>query len=308
MAVVEQDTGRAPVATLREARRFNRFDNPWLNAKLIAGVILVGGVIALGVFGRYFWDTTLARAASSPLNLPPMWQEGGDPAHPLGTENMGRDMLALLIEGAPATLQIGIVAGSVGMGLGIVFGFLAGFIGGWVDDVIRTASDVATTIPSLLILIVISSYVEQVTLVTMALIVSLFAWAHPTRFVRAQVLSMREQGYVLVAKLSGSSTFDIMFREMMPNLLPYLIASFIGNVAGGILAAVSLEVLGLGPQRIPTLGMTIYYSLQASAIIRGMWWWWGFPALILIFLFVGLFLINIGMDEVSNPRLRKARE
>ena len=308
MAVTEQESTTGQVVTLRAARRFNRFDNPWLNAKLVAGVILVGGVILLGVVGPYFWDTSLARAASSPLNLPPMWEEGGNPAHPLGTENMGRDMLALLIMGAPATLQIGIIAGAVGMGFGIIFGFLAGFIGGWVDDVIRTAADVATTIPSLLILIVISSYVKQVDLVTMALIVSLFAWAHPTRFVRAQVLSMREQGYVQVAKLSGSSVFDIMFKEMMPNLMPYLIASFIGNVAGGILAAVSLEVLGLGPQRVPTLGMTIYYSLQAAAILRGMWWWWGFPGMILIMLFVGLFLINIGMDQVSNPRLRKARE
>jgi peptide/nickel transport system permease protein len=308
MATTEQDTGQAQVVSLRKARRFNRFDYPWLNTQLIAGALLVGGVLLIGLVGPYFWDTTLSRATYSPLNLPPMWQEGGDPAHPLGTENMGRDMLALIISGAPATLQIGIVSGAVGMGLGIIFGFVAGFMGGWIDDVIRTASDIAITVPSLLILIVISSYVEEVTLVTMALIVSLFAWARPTRFVRAQVLSMREQGYVLVAKLSGASTFDIMFKEMMPNLIPYLFASFIGNVAGGILAAVSLEVLGLGPQRIPTLGMTIYYSLQAAAILRGMWWWWGFPALVLIMLFVGLFLINIGMDEICNPRLRKARE
>lgn len=305
MATSESET---PITSLQKPSRWDRFDNPWLNARLIIGVILVGGILFLGLFGPLFWDTTLARAASSPLNLPPAWQEGGSWEHPLGTENMGRDMLALLIEGAPRTLQIGIIAGGVGMGLGIIFGFLAGFLGGWVDDVIRTASDVATTIPSLLILIVISSYVEQVDLTTMALIVSIFAWAHPTRFVRAQVLSMREQGYVQVARLSGASTFDIMFKEMMPNLMPYLIASFIGNVAGGILAAVSLEVLGLGPQRVPTLGMTIYYSLQAAAILRGMWWWWGFPAVILILLFIGLFLINIGMDEVSNPRLRKARE
>jgi peptide/nickel transport system permease protein len=217
-------------------------------------------------------------------------------------------MLALLISGSPATLQVGFVVAIVGMTVGIILGFTAGFIGGWIDDVIRTASDIVLIIPSLLILIVISAYVEQVDVTTMALIVSIFSWAYPTRVIRAQVLSMREQGYVKVARLSGASTFAIMFKEIMPNLLPYLIASFIGSVSGGILAAIGLEVLGLGPQRVPTLGVTINNALQSSAILRGMWWWWFFPTLILVAIFSGLFLINVGLDEVANPRLRKAKE
>jgi peptide/nickel transport system permease protein len=142
---------------------------------------------------------------------------------------------------------------------------------------------------------------------TMAFVVAMFAWAGPTRVIRSQVLSLREQGYVRMARLSALSTFDIMFREIMPNLLPYLAASFVGSASGGILAAVGLEALGLGPQQVPTLGMTIYYALQSSAIIRGMWWWWGGPTLILIIMFTGFFLITIGLDEVANPRLRGAR-
>lgn len=291
-----------------EPNRLNWFDSPWLNGKVIAGVIIVGFVLLMGLVGPLFWDLDLAYVASSPTNLPPVWQEGGDPAHPLGTENMGRDMLALLISGSPATLQVGFVVAIVGMTVGIILGFTAGFIGGWIDDVIRTASDIVLIIPSLLILIVISAYVEQVDVTTMALIVSIFSWAYPTRVIRAQVLSMREQGYVKVARLSGASTFAIMFKEIMPNLLPYLIASFIGSVSGGILAAIGLEVLGLGPQRVPTLGVTINNALQSSAILRGMWWWWFFPTLILVAIFSGLFLINVGLDEVANPRLRKAKE
>jgi peptide/nickel transport system permease protein len=118
---------------------------------------------------------------------------------------------------------------------------------------------------------------------------------------------MRESGYVQMARLSGTPTRDIMFKEMMPNMLPYLAASFIGNMAGAILAAIGLEVLGLGPQRVPSLGVTIYWAIQAAAILRNMWWWWGLPTIILIIIFIGLLMINLGLDEVANPRLRKAR-
>jgi peptide/nickel transport system permease protein len=285
-----------------------RTTSPWLNRKLITGAAMVGGVLVLTLIGRLFWDPALARAASSPLNLPPFWGEGGTLAHPLGTENSGRDMLALLVVGGPTTLQVGLVVGVTSMLIGIVLGFAAGYLGGPVDAVIRTISDTALTIPSLAILIVISSYVREMSVGTMALIVALFAWAGPTRVIRGQVLSMREQGYVRMARLTALSTPHIMFREMMPNLLPYLAAAFIGSASGGILAAVGLEALGLGPQRIPTLGMTVSNAIQGSAILRGMWWWWGLPTLVLMVIFIGLFLIAIGLDEVANPRLRGAKK
>lgn len=281
---------------------------PWLNRKLIAGSALIGGVLLLTLLGRLFWNTDLALAASSPLNLPPFWADGGTSAHPLGTENSGRDMLALLIVGGPTTLQIGLVVGVTSMVIGIVFGFAAGYLGGPVDAVIRTLSDTALTIPSLAILIVISSYIREMDVNTMAFVVALFAWAGPTRVIRSQVLSMREQGYVRMARLTALPTSHIMFKEMLPNLLPYLAAAFIGAASGGILAAVGLEALGLGPQRVPTLGMTISNAIQGSAILRGMWWWWALPTGILVLIFIGLFLIAIGLDEVANPRLRRARK
>ena len=138
----------------------------------------------------------------------------------------------------------------------------------------------------------------------MALLLALFAWPGPTRLIRAQVLSMRESGYVQMAQLSGVSIAAIMFLEMMPNLLPYLAASFTGNVSANILAATALEALGLGPTRIPTLGMTIFYAIRGAALIRDMWWWWGFPIVMLIIIFSSLFLMTIGLDEIANPRLR----
>jgi peptide/nickel transport system permease protein len=296
----------------RAAPRLNRWDSPWLNLKLLAGLAMVLAVVLLGVVGPWFWDVTLARVASSPLNLPPVWIHNpafppASPAHPLGTESSGRDILAAVMTGAPRSLTVGLIAAGIGLLVGAALGFTAGFLGGWVDNLIRTFADAVITIPSLALLIVISSYVRQVDISSMALILALFAWAGPTRVIRAQALSLRERGYVRMARLSGAPTFEIVFREMLPNLLPYLASTLTGSVSGAILAATSLEALGLGPTRIPTLGTTIYNAITAAAIIRGMWWWWAFPIVVLIVIFSGLFLIAVGLDEIANPRLRGVR-
>jgi len=302
-------TATAEQAVPRKIPRINLWDYPWLNPKLLTGGTLVVLIIVMGFVAPLFWDVTQARVATSPLNLPPMWVKEsdlhppGDPAHPLGTDNSGRDMLALIITGAPSSLRVGFIAAGVGMTLGIILGFTSGFLGGWVDNVIRTIGDAWVTIPSLAVLIVLAAYMRP-TVTTMAFLLAAFSWAGPTRLIRAQALSMREQGYVRMARLAGASTIAIMFKEMMPNLLPYLAASLAGHISGAILAATGLEALGLGPTRIPTLGMTIYYSIRASAILRGMWWWWGFPIAALVVIFTGFFLIAIGLDEIANPRLR----
>lgn len=299
-------------SVLRKVRRINLWDYPWLNPKLLVGASLVILVILVGLIGPLFWDVTLGRVGTSPLNLPPVWVKEsdlhppGDPAHPLGTDNSGRDMLALIITGAPSSLKVGFVAAGLGMLVGIILGFTSGFLGGWIDNVIRTIVDAWVTIPSLLVLVTLSAYIRP-TVMVMALLLAAFSWAQPTRFIRAQALSMREQGYVRMARLSGSSALSIIFREMLPNLLPYLAASLAGNISGAILAATGLEALGLGPQRIPTLGMTVYWSIRASAVLRGMWWWWGFPIAVLVVIFTGFFLMAIGLDEIANPRLRGIR-
>ncbi len=284
--------------------RVNRWDTPWLNPKLVIGLAMVLLVGFAGVFGELFWDLRLARVGTSPQDLPPAFVQGGVWEHPLGTENSGRDMLAVLLVGAPRSLRIGLIAATIGMVIGVILGCLAGFLGGWVDRIILILSDAWITIPALVVLIVISAFVRQITAETMAVLISLFAWPAPTRLIRAQVLTLRERGYIRMARLSGANTFDVIFREMMPNMLPYIAASFTGNVSAAILFSSGLEALGLGPTRIPTLGMTIYYANQASAVIRGMWWWWGLPIAVLAIIFSGLFLIATGLDEVANPRLR----
>ncbi|MCR9134617.1 MAG: ABC transporter permease [Alphaproteobacteria bacterium] len=297
-------------AERRQARRIRRFDNPWINPKLLWGVGLLITIIAIGVIGRLIWNLDLVFTGSSPLKLPPLGFENlrkqpGVLDHPLGTDGGGRDMLSLIIIGAPNTLFVGLLASLIGMSIGIFLGFSAGFLGGRTDDVIRVGADVMITIPPLLILVVFQSAFGDVTLTMMALLIAGFVWQSPTRLIRAQVLSMKQSGYVQMAQLSGASTFHIMFREMLPNLVPYLFGSFIASVTTSIVTAVGLEVLGLGPQRIPTLGRTIYEAINAGALIQNLWWWWGIPTLLLGVMFIGLLLINLGLDEVSNPRLRK---
>lgn len=306
------ETAAPDMAGLSRAqlRRMRRFDNPWRNPKLILGATLLLSIIALGLLGRLFWDVDMVFTGSGlprqgPVGVENLRGQVGTWAHPLGTDVTGKDILALLIIGAPNSLYVGVLASLIGMSLGIFLGFTAGYTGGRVDDVIRVGSDVMITIPPLLILVVVQAAYGDITLTTMAILIACFVWQSPTRLIRAQVLSMRESGYVQMARLSGASSGHIMFREMLPNLVPYLFGSFIANVTTSIVTAVGLEVLGLGPQRVPTLGRVIYDAINSGALIQNLWWWWGIPTALLAVMFIGLLLINLGLDEVSNPRLRR---
>lgn len=301
MAVIENTA--KPQLPIR-AGRANIWDSPWLNTKFMLGASIVLLVVLFGLLGPLFWDTDLAFTASSPVNLPPMWMEKGTAEHPLGTESNGRDMLASLIVGIPSSLKVGVIAATLGMTVGVILGSLAGYVGGWVDHVIRTLSDSVMIIPSLAVLIAIASYIQFTDTTMLALVLAMFAWPGPTRLVRSQVLSLRERGYVRMALLSNVPPVEIMFVEMIPNMLPWLAASFTGNTSGAILGATGLEALGLGPTRVPSLGMIINYAMTSSALVRGMIWWWLPPIIALIIIFIGFFLMTIGLDEIANPRLR----
>ena len=269
------------------------------NPKLLLGLVLLGSLLALGLLGPLFVDTEKARPISVPTNQSPSAE------FPLGTDSGGRDVLAVIIVGTPQTLRMGLLAGVVGVVLGTSLGLIAGYFGGRVDMLISTATDTMLTIPPLAILLVVAASVRTMSVENMALIIALLSWMFPARTIRAQVLSLREQPYVHMARLAGLNDIRIIFEEIMPNILPLAAASFVGATSGAILAGIGLEVLGMGPQRTPTLGMTIYWAQLYSAMIRGLWWWWLPPIFVLIVLFVGLFLVSAAMDEFVNPRLRK---
>jgi peptide/nickel transport system permease protein len=255
-----------------------------------------------------FWllgPLVIKTADARPLSAPPDMSPSRE--YPLGTDSTGRQLLPVLLQGTLYTFQIGLMAGSAGLLVGVVLGFVAGYFGGPLDTFVRTAADVILTIPALAVLVVIASMItERLTPQMMAGVIAMLAWMWPTRTVRAQVLSLRERPYVEIARLSGMGDLQIIARELFPNLLPYLAASFVGAVAAALLAAVGLEALGLGPQNEPTLGMTIFWCIYYGAILRGMWWWWVPPIAAISYVFIGLFLISSGLDELANPRLRRA--
>jgi peptide/nickel transport system permease protein len=268
---------------------------------LIIGLILMAALILFGPIASLLVDPDGAKVGSAMPEQPPSAE------FPLGTDAVGRQLLPVIVVGTPLTLRIGLIAGAIGLGLGVIFGFLAGYFGGWVDTLIKGAADVLLTVPGLLFLVVIATTIKgAVSVNMMAFVVASLAWMWPTRTIRAQVLTLRERQFVMVARLSGMSGLEIIWRELIPNLLPYLAASFVSAVGSAILATIGLEALGLGPQNEPTLGMTIYWALYYTSILRGLWWWWGPPIAIIILTFMGLFLISLGLDQIANPKLRRA--
>jgi peptide/nickel transport system permease protein len=271
------------------------------NRLFTAGVLLLLALYLFGMIGLLFTVPKGSDMGAVPLNLAPSAQ------HPLGTDGLGRDMFAVMVIGIPSLFKIGFVAGAVGVLIGAVIGLFAGYYRGLADAIFSSFADVMLVIPTLAILITVSAYVRVVTVEIMALIVGLLAWPLPARVIRSQTLSLRERLFVQVAKLSGQNDFEIIVFQILPNLAAYLAAAFVGAVSAGILASVGLEVLGLGPQNVPTIGRTLYYAFNRSALFRGMWWWWGPPVVTLAIIFTGLFQMSISLDKYANPRLRGAQ-
>ncbi len=271
------------------------------NPSLVVGIVLLSALILFVGIGHIVVDTGKSRALSVATLQPPSIQ------YPFGTDRQGRDLLATMVAGTPLTLRIGFIAGFLGVGIGSILAFTAAYYRGMVDTVIRGVVDVGLTVPGLMVLIIIAVSVrESLTVNEMALIVASLAWLSPTRTIRSQVLTLRERAFVDVARLSGMSGPEIIIKELMPNLLPYLAATLVNAVSNAILASIGLEVLGLGPMDAPTLGMTLYWVNYNAAIINGWWWWWTAPIVIILIVFLGLFFLTVGLDEIANPRLRRA--
>jgi peptide/nickel transport system permease protein len=270
------------------------------NPSLTVGIALLAALGLFVVIGNLLVDIEDARPLSVPTLRPPSRE------YPFGTDRQGRDLLAVMIAGTPLTLRIGFIAGFLGVGLGTVLAFMGAYYRGLIDTMIRGVADIGLTVPGLLVLIIIAVSIKgTLTVNQMAIVVASLAWLYPTRTIRAQVLSLRERGYVEVAQLSGMSGPGIIFFELMPNLLPYLAATLVSSVSSAILTSIGLEVLGLGPIDTPTLGMTLYWVNFNAAMINGWWWWWTAPTVIILTVFLGLFFLTVGLDEIANPRLRR---
>jgi peptide/nickel transport system permease protein len=265
---------------------------------LLAGLVILGALLLLAVLGPFVVDPQGATVgAALPRQHPSM-------EHLMGTDTQGRDVATTLVLAAPQTLRIGLLAGVIGLGVGVLLGLSAGYFGGVVDTLVRLASDVMMTIPGIAVMVLVATHVRTMTVPLMALIVASLSWMRATRAMRAQTLTLRERSYILVARLSGAGGLAIIVGEVLPNLLPYIAASFVTAVSQAVLASVGLEALGLGPQNDLTLGMMIYWAQYYGAILRGMWWWWAPPVAMIALIFIGLMLTSAGLDRIVNARLR----
>src|SRR5579859_533541 len=268
-----------------------------ITPNLIVGLILLISILLISLFGPILVNPKMAHVAAVGPNLPPSSENW------FGTDSQGRDVFTTLIIAIPSTLRVGLVAGVISVAIGLVLGLLAGFFGGLPDAVIRVFSDVLIAVPSLAFMILVVSRMNRPNITLVAAIVGFLTWSGTARGIRSQVLTIRERSYTLVAHANGEGGLEVLFREVMPNLLPLIMASFIGSVTAGIFTVMSLEVLGLGNNVIPTLGMMIFWSQRFSAVLRSMWWWWSPPIVAIASIFIGLFLVSSGLDRFVNPNI-----
>lgn len=271
------------------------------NKGLAAGVFILVFLILFTVIGFVAVDLKHAYPLTVATKKPPSLQ------YPLGTDFFGRDLLAAMVVGMWQTAVIGVLAGGIGTFVGVVLGFVSAYFGGWIDTAIRSICNILTPIPVLLIQVVAAGSLDKrdVTIFTMALIVAVLAWMGPTLVIRAQVLTMKERQFVAVAKLSGVSDLGIIFKEILPNLLPFIAAAFVGQVFSAVFASFYLAVLGLGPLREPLLGNLIWAAQTQGAFFNGWWWWPIVPSVGMILILASLALVNMGLDELANPRVRR---
>jgi peptide/nickel transport system permease protein len=294
-ALLEQDEERS--ALIGAADSVRRYVGR--NRSLLVGFLLLFALFLFVVVGHFTVDT----AEADPLSVRPL--QPPSRALPFGSDKQGRNLYAVMVVGTPLTFRIGLVAGFLGVMFGTVVAFVAAYYGGIVDDIIKIVVDIGLTIPGLLILITIAMRVHGgLTVNQMTFVVAVLAWLYPARTIRAQVLTLKQRGFVQIARLSGMKGPEVIAKELLPNLLPYIVGSLVAAIGAGVLAAIGLEVVGLGPFEAPTLGMTIYWISYNAAIINGWWWWWVPPIGVIAVLFTGLFLVAVGLDELANPRVR----
>ncbi|GLV55693.1 peptide ABC transporter permease [Dictyobacter sp. S3.2.2.5] len=252
---------------------------------------VINGIIGHG-------NDPLAISVNSPWQMP-------NGQHWLGTDRYGRDILAMTVTALAASLEVGAIAGVLSTVIGVVIAFVAGYKGGKTDSILATITDVFLVVPSFPLLITLSAYSKGVSLFSVAVILAVFSWPFAARTIRSQVLSLRSRPYVELAKVTKLNDFEIIFEELLPNLLPFIGVGFASASLGSIFALVGLEVIGLGPSSTLDLGLMLNWSQSWGALSLGAWPIFVAPVIVLALLFFSVNLINIGLEEVYNPRLRK---
>jgi oligopeptide/dipeptide ABC transporter ATP-binding protein len=296
--------------------------------KVIAGLFILGVFGVVAIIGRWIapyspnaTDTqnwvqriivpgtgpgTPFPANYYPLPLPP------SPGHWLGTTVFAQDVLSQVLASTQATLFVGLLAAAIATVLSILIGVSAGYFGGAADEGLSLLSNVFLAIPGLPLLIVLADYVPRAgsSIGLVAAIIAVTSWAYTARTLRAQTLSLRNRDFVEAARVSGEGRLRIILVEVLPNLIPIVAASFLFTALSAIGAYVALAFLGLAgsptssPPGLWNWGEMLREGFANNAVRGGWWWWWGPPGICVALLGTGLALLNFGIDEFINPRLR----
>jgi peptide/nickel transport system permease protein len=235
----------------------------------------------------------------------------GPPAQPpsaeywFGTTTFGQDVFTQFVLGLGSTFLVGIVGGGLGTLIGVLVGFTAGYRGGLVDELLNMLTNIILVIPTLAILLIIAAYLEVRGVFVESLFIGFTAWPWAARAIRAQTFSLRSRDFVDLAKLAGMRSWKIIFTEIAPNMMSYLFMTFILQFGGAILIAATLDFIGLGPTTGISLGLMMNNAVLWSALTLGIWWWFIPPGIAITTIVGALYIMNVGLDEVFNPKLRE---
>jgi peptide/nickel transport system permease protein len=269
------------------------------NKKLLVGTSIIAFFLILGLIGPFLTKNEPFDYANPLGPVPP------NSEYWFGTTFFGQDIFSQFVHGLRATFIVGIIGGGLGMLIGILIGFIAGYSGGIVDEVLNVFTNIILVIPTLAVLLIIAAYLEVRSITTECIFIGLTAWPWVARAVRAQTFSLRTRDFVDLAKLSGMKPAKVIFMEIAPNMMSYLLLVFILQFGGAILTAATLDFIGLGPTNAISLGLMMQYAVLWGALQLGTWWWFIPPGLAITAIVGALYSMNVGLDEVFNPKLRE---
>ncbi|HKG24606.1 MAG TPA: ABC transporter permease [Thermomicrobiales bacterium] len=299
-AIPQQQRTVWGLSTIGSAYSRFRVAQAALGGRFKFSVALLLAIVAFGFLGPYIFDKQDPKKIVGLLYDPPSSNAW------LGTDNFGRDVFTQLMHGIRTSLIIGVIAGAVATGIGVTIGTIAGFLGGLVEEILMGITNIVLTIPSIVVLILLSIAVGSRSITTMALIIGITSWPWTARAIRAQSSSLRNREHVDVARMCGAGSLSLIAWEIIPFMLSYVFLAFVLQTASGILQEAALSLLGLGPGgNTISLGIMLYWSLLWESVRTGAWWAFVPPTIFLTAIAFALLLLQSSLDEVFNPRLRR---
>jgi peptide/nickel transport system permease protein len=265
----------------------------------VVGLVILAFFVGVAIFA-IFSDAsgTKITTATGPVLSPPNRE------YPLGTDDQGRSVLTLTIQGAKISLLVGLSATVITMLIGSVVGIVAGFRSGWSDTVLMRVTDWGLAIPWLVLAISLASIFGQ-SLFIIVLVIGLTTWPSTARLVRSQTLTVKERSYVERARALGASNWHVVTRHILPNVMPVIMANTVLIVAIAILSETALSFLGLGDPFSISWGQILEQASDAGAASLGAWWWLGAPGVCIVLVVLAFTMIGFALEGIINPRLRE---